>query len=214
MMKHRTHTGRYSAALAALLLCSVAFTLFAQDRASRGGGTGPAANLSLILGRPTDRSITLSILSAGEIEARVEYGAKPGTYAERTEPRTAKAGVLSEFETGPLKPNTRYYYRLPARQVLPLWGLVTWNSEKIGWAPIFFTRNFCSWANWRRRATCHASSDISSGLRRRAIRFGSATMLHFCHTVPENAKNAKSIVSGRPWFLNFSRRCQTGGEAA
>jgi len=77
--------------------------------------SGPAANLSLILGRPTDRSIALSVLSAAEIEARVEYGEKPATYTERTELRAGKAGVPFEFELGSLTPNTRYYYRLLTR---------------------------------------------------------------------------------------------------
>ncbi len=91
--------------LALALLCS---TAVAQEH----GAAGPAANLSIILGRPTDRSIALSVLSATEIDARVEYGTKPGTYSEKTASRTAKPGVPVEFELGALQANTRYHYRL------------------------------------------------------------------------------------------------------
>ena len=76
------------------------------------GASGPAANLSLIFGRPTDRSIALSVLSTSEIAARVEYGTKPGTYMTITAIQTVKAGMPFEFELGALLPNTRYYYRL------------------------------------------------------------------------------------------------------
>lgn len=92
----------------------LALPLLAQDRGGRGQ-SGPAAELSLVLGRPTDRSITLSVLSAREIEAMVEYGVKPGNYTQRGEMRTAKAGAPLEFELGSLQPNTAYYYHLLTR---------------------------------------------------------------------------------------------------
>lgn len=97
-----------------VLLCSTVSTLLAREWESSGGG-GPAASLSMILGRPTDRSITISVLSATAIEARIEYGIKPGIFTEKTEPWTAKPGAPFEFEIGGLNPNTRYYYQLLTR---------------------------------------------------------------------------------------------------
>jgi len=113
-MNHETRMGRYSAALAALLLCLAASTLLAEGRPP-AASVGPAASLSVVLGRPTDRSVTLSVMSAADIEARVEYGDGPAAYTEKTEYRTARAGVPLEFEISALKPNARYYYRLLAR---------------------------------------------------------------------------------------------------
>lgn len=89
----------------------------ARPRRVRGvrGASGPAADLSLILGRPTNRSIALSVLSAAEIAARVEYGTAPGIFTERLAAQAFKAGAPFEFELGSLRPNTRYYYRLVAQ---------------------------------------------------------------------------------------------------
>ncbi len=77
---------------------------------------GPVAALSQILGRPTDRSITLSVRSAVGIEAYVEYGTAAGTWSGKTEPRTLAAGTPVELEIAGLQPNTRYAYRLRTRR--------------------------------------------------------------------------------------------------
>lgn len=97
--------------LVAALLCAVGAIACAQSREARGG-IGPASELSVILGRPTNCSITLSVLSATETEARVEYGVGSGTYTDRTPPQELKAGIPIEFELGRLKPDTQYFYRL------------------------------------------------------------------------------------------------------
>lgn len=75
---------------------------------------GPAANLSLILGRPTDRTITLSVQSATEVEAFVEYG-NPPALPQKTPTIPLKPGIPAEFEIGGLSPNTSYHYRLNTR---------------------------------------------------------------------------------------------------
>jgi phosphodiesterase/alkaline phosphatase D-like protein len=100
---------------AALLLAFLsALPLDAQNRPRRAEA-GPAASLSLILGRPTDRSIALNVLSASTVEARVEYGDQLDAFDGKTETRTCKGGVPSEFSIGSLKPNTSYRYRLQTR---------------------------------------------------------------------------------------------------
>ena len=76
---------------------------------------GPARELSLIVGRPTGNSIILSVLSCSDIEACVEFGTKPGAYAEKTPAAKVEAGVPMEFTLAPLRPNTRYVYRLRSR---------------------------------------------------------------------------------------------------
>jgi len=76
---------------------------------------GPARELSLILGRPTGNSTALSVLWSSDVEAYVEFGTKPGAYAEKTPAAKVEAGVPMEFTLAPLRPNTRYVYRLRSR---------------------------------------------------------------------------------------------------
>jgi phosphodiesterase/alkaline phosphatase D-like protein len=86
----------------------------AQNRPRRGE-TGPAAELSVILGRPTEQSIAMSVLSASDIEARIEYGDKPGVYDGSTQTRASQAGVPFEFEISSLTPSASYSYQLLTR---------------------------------------------------------------------------------------------------
>jgi len=69
----------------------------------------PRVGLTLALGRPTDHSITLNVISPVPIEAFVEYGTKPGLYASKTSSASGVAGEPFEIAIEPLQPNTRYY---------------------------------------------------------------------------------------------------------
>lgn len=93
-----------------LLVCGAA-GLPAQERGSRGL-SGPAEAFSVIPGRPTDRSITLSVLSATASEMTIEYG--PSLAADRlmTGVRSVPAGVPCEFELAELQADTKYSYRV------------------------------------------------------------------------------------------------------
>ena len=83
----------------------------AQPRQSTGP-EGPVSAFSQILGRPTDRTVAISVLSAAAIDALVEYGTEPGTYAKKTPALTVKAGEPIEFELVGLEPNAGYFYRV------------------------------------------------------------------------------------------------------
>jgi hypothetical protein len=65
-----------------------------------------------ILGRPTDHSITLSVLSPDDLEAYCEYGTQPGIYRAKTPATKIPAGKPAEILFEHLQPNTRYYYRM------------------------------------------------------------------------------------------------------
>jgi hypothetical protein len=98
-------------------------TAQSADDAVRGQGRraerleyGPAEALSQILGRPTDHSIALSVLSSADIEAYVEFGIKQGEYTRKTPTASSKAGAPFEIEIDGLPPNTRHFYRLRSRQ--------------------------------------------------------------------------------------------------
>ncbi len=97
----------------------------AQGRRGGGGGggggrrsfaAGPCASLSQVLGRLTDRSACLSLLSSTALEAYVEYGRKPGKLDRKTAAVSARAGEPIEIELTGLAPNAPCTYRLRHRK--------------------------------------------------------------------------------------------------
>lgn len=99
-------------------------------RQRRGGGvTGVQGTLTVVLGRPTDRSMTLSASAPTASEALVEYGTTPGQYVGRTPVATLQAGEPFEFTVDSLQANTYYFYRLRHRRPgEPAFG---WESERM-----------------------------------------------------------------------------------
>jgi hypothetical protein len=72
--------------------------------------------LSLVLGRPTDRSIVVSVLSADDREGYLEYGPDGGHSASRTDLVKLPAGTPVDLLLNPLDRNVRYFYRLQHRK--------------------------------------------------------------------------------------------------
>jgi phosphodiesterase/alkaline phosphatase D-like protein len=71
--------------------------------------------LSAVLGRPTDKSIALNLLSMGDMYAYVEYGADASSYGAKTEEIRLAAGVPKELEIRGLASDREYFYRLMSR---------------------------------------------------------------------------------------------------
>lgn len=71
-------------------------------RAQEAAGPQPL----LLLGRPTDHSVTLNVVSPTDAVACVEYDGR------KSPAQALKAGVPAEFELSGLKPNMRYSYRV------------------------------------------------------------------------------------------------------
>ncbi|MDR3458768.1 MAG: metallophosphoesterase [Verrucomicrobiae bacterium] len=72
--------------------------------------------LSLVLGRVSDRSVTVSSLALETIEGFFEHGTVPGHYTEKTALLTLVAGKPVETIFNQLQPNTEYFYRLNYRK--------------------------------------------------------------------------------------------------
>jgi hypothetical protein len=96
------------------------------DRPPRPGGGGarlqalpadmaPQAALSVVPGRPTDRAVSLSILSDTALEGYVEYGSTLGDYASKTAVTTLAANVPVVITLTDLQPDAGYLYRLRTR---------------------------------------------------------------------------------------------------
>jgi hypothetical protein len=71
-----------------------------------------AQSYSIILGRPTDKTITLSILFDQKVDLYIEYGTISGTYSKVSSNYTINANVPAEIELTDLLVNTKYYYRI------------------------------------------------------------------------------------------------------
>ncbi len=72
--------------------------------------------LSLVLGRVTDKSVTVSAVAKESIEGFFEYGTTSGNYPNKTSLLKFSANQPVEALLENLEPNTRYYYRLQFRK--------------------------------------------------------------------------------------------------
>lgn len=69
-----------------------------------------AQNINEILGRPADSSITVSVMSSGNINLYVVYGKHPGQYTDSTIIFSASANIPVAISLTNLDPDTQYYY--------------------------------------------------------------------------------------------------------
>jgi sugar lactone lactonase YvrE/formylglycine-generating enzyme required for sulfatase activity/phosphodiesterase/alkaline phosphatase D-like protein len=67
---------------------------------------------SLVLGRPTDQSVTVSVLASNDLQVYLEYGTASGAYASQTGLTNVSAGQPLEIILSGLQPDARCYYRL------------------------------------------------------------------------------------------------------
>ena len=72
--------------------------------------------LSLVLGRVSDQSVTVSALSKEPIEAYFEYGTAAGHFERKTQLLAFNAAQPLEVVFDHLQPNTGYLYRLQSRK--------------------------------------------------------------------------------------------------
>ncbi|MEI6520665.1 MAG: metallophosphoesterase [bacterium] len=113
-----------------VVLIALPISIFSQGvgNKGKGGGRQPfleqqlptvvVANksLSVILGRPTQNSITANILSANGLEGYIEYGTVKNSYVKQTVKISITVGVPVELLLDNLTADTQYYYRLRSRR--------------------------------------------------------------------------------------------------
>jgi len=75
----------------------------------------PSRAYDIVLGRPTDSSVTVSVLAYSDMQGRVEYGIHPGDYSSESEVVELRAGDPVELRLDRLEPNTAYFYRWRGR---------------------------------------------------------------------------------------------------
>jgi len=74
-----------------------------------------AQNPNIILGRPTDTSITASVQFTQDLEFYIEYGSQSGNYTHSTPTLSHKSIRPDEVDLHNLFPNTQYYYRVQSK---------------------------------------------------------------------------------------------------
>jgi len=72
--------------------------------------------LSLVLGRVTDKSVTVSTVAKENIEGFIEYGTATGIYSNKTSLLKFSANQPVEALLEHLQPDTQYFYRLQFRK--------------------------------------------------------------------------------------------------
>jgi phosphodiesterase/alkaline phosphatase D-like protein len=90
------------------------------------GTAAPLAPVSfnILLGRPTDKSVTANIIPDQDVEFYIEYGPSSGSYSGQTDTFSATADEPIEIVIGGLSANTEYFYRVVYRQT----GTTGWNE--------------------------------------------------------------------------------------
>ena len=71
----------------------------------------PRTPYDIVLGRPTDTSVTASILAYAPVQGHFEFGVRPGEYPGRTDTVRLAPGTPREVDLDGLEPDTRYFYR-------------------------------------------------------------------------------------------------------
>lgn len=113
--KKLTRFGEATIALTMIGLCAYAVITGAQQ--AQGDMTTGTTVISMtqVLGRPTNSSISISVLSPNDKEVYAEYGAISGKYTGKTSVQALKAKVPVELSIDKLQANTKYFYRLRHR---------------------------------------------------------------------------------------------------
>ena len=78
-------------------------------------GCGDPAVFNIVLGRPTDTSITASVAADAGTEVFCEFGTSPGSFTGKTATGTSADGEPVESELTGLKADTPYFYRCNCR---------------------------------------------------------------------------------------------------
>jgi len=76
----------------------------------------PPHLFDIVLGRPTQDSVTVSLLAYEDIEGFLEYGMHESDYARKTDAHAFRKGEPKLLVFDSLEPNTRYHYRLRWRE--------------------------------------------------------------------------------------------------
>jgi len=88
-----------------------------------------AQQYDVILGRPTNNSITVSVMFYQNTDLIIDYGTQPGNYSQSSLSYSLQTKLPNDIELTALNSNTKYYYRLKYR--------ASGNSGNFSYSPEF-----------------------------------------------------------------------------
>jgi hypothetical protein len=92
-----------------LMVSAALFPLMSAFPSVATGSSSPTVNM--IIGRPTNESIAISLISSKDLDLSFQYGLRTGRLTKKTSTKTVSAGEPVVFEIGALPPDTRIFYR-------------------------------------------------------------------------------------------------------
>jgi hypothetical protein len=98
-----------------VLLSVILMTLLPNTSRSLAAPWSIVDDFSILLGRPTDHSVTANVIPTLSGELSFEYGTAPGVYGSPTAAFPCTANEPAEAVIDGLSANTQYYYRLRGR---------------------------------------------------------------------------------------------------
>ena len=93
----------------ALLVSAASSPLIAASAAT-------PTSLRLMLGRPTNSSVAISLITNREISAYIQYGTSKTKYSSKSASQNVAVGTPVVFDLANLKPNTLVYYRVAYKE--------------------------------------------------------------------------------------------------
>lgn len=205
------HRARYTICL---VLCVSTVTGAAADKRNRGPerpeqptqnstcNDVPDHSLDVILARPTQDSVTLSVLAYQDTEGAIAYGTQHAQLTRQTPLRHFTAGTPVEVLLSGLRPNTQYFYQFRSRRLSAAQG--TFHTQRAPNSTFTFTIT----------ADSHLDDRVSAELYQRTLANALAdapdfhvdlgdTFMTEKHEDRENA--AKQYVAQRYYFGQLCR---------
>jgi hypothetical protein len=93
-------------------LLELAFLVSAASAVSTSGSMAATVQPRVILGRPTNNSVAVSVIPAGDTSAYIQFGTSKVRYTGKTATLKISANVPAIFDLTNLKANTLIYYRV------------------------------------------------------------------------------------------------------
>lgn len=78
--------------------------------------TPSVSDFTILMGRPTDKSITMNIVSSKDLDIIIEYGTAPATYNSATPLQRITKAVPAVIDLANLKGDSKYYYRIKYKE--------------------------------------------------------------------------------------------------
>jgi hypothetical protein len=102
-----------------------------------------AQEYDIILGRPTNNAVTLSILFSQNATVQIQYGVTPGKYDQYSALMNFQANIPQEIEINGLAPNIKYYYILSYKSSVSASNKISpeysFQTQRIKGEEFFFT---------------------------------------------------------------------------